>query len=215
MQNRSLLSTASLDRIEQAVAAAEKSTSCEFIVVLAPASSRYEGRALRTGTAVAVLVFVALYWINELWLYGAPDALLLLLEAAAAGLLTALAFSRVAVLRRSILPRWRMQAAVQDAANAVFTDENVSLTKDRNAVLLYVSVLEGEARLMPDIGAQNRLHAATVGEIAAALGNAKSGDPTELVCDAIRKLGQGCVECFPVQADDLNELPDRPQIRMP
>lgn len=210
-----LLSTASLDRIEQAVADAERSTSCEFIVVLAPASSRYEGRALRTGAAAAVLVFVALYWINELWLYGAPDALVLLLEAAAAGALTALAFSRIAVLRRSILPRWRMQSAVQDAANAVFTDENVSLTKDRNAVLLYVSVLEGEARLMPDIGAQNRLHDATLGEISAALASARSGDPTQLVCDAIRRLGQSCVECFPVQADDQNELPDRPQIRMP
>lgn len=183
--------------------------------MLAPASSRYEGRALRTGAAAAVLVFVALYWINELWLYGAPDALLLLLEAAAAGALTALAFSRIAVLRRSILPRWRMQSAVQDAANAVFTDENVSLTRDRNAVLLYVSVLEGEARLMPDIGAQNRLHDAMLGEISAALSSARSGDPTQLVCDAIRKLGQGCVECFPVQADDQNELPDRPQIRMP
>ena len=215
MQNRSLLSTASLDRIEQAVADAEKSTSCEFVVVVAPASSRYEGRALRMGAAAAVLMFVALYWINELWLYGAPDALLLLLEAAAAGALTALAFSRVSVLRRWILPRWRMQSAVQDAANAVFTDENVSLTKDRNAVLLYVSVLEGEARLMPDIGAQSRLNDSSLGEIAAALASARTGDPTTLLCDAIRILGQGCVECFPVRADDQNELPDRPLIRMP
>lgn len=215
MQNRSLLNTASLDRIEQAVADAEKSTSCEFVVVVAPASSRYEGRALRMGAAAAVLMFVALYWINELWLYGAPDALLLLLEAAAAGALTALAFSRVSVMRRWILPRWRMQSAVQDAANAVFTHENVSLTKDRNAVLLYVSVLEGEARLMPDVGVQTRLQNAAIGEISAMLAHAKSGDPTQLVCDAVRKLGQGCVECFPVQADDQNEMPDRPLIRMP
>jgi uncharacterized membrane protein len=40
MQQQALLSDAGLKRIEAAVAAAEARTSCEFVVVLAPAAAR-------------------------------------------------------------------------------------------------------------------------------------------------------------------------------
>jgi putative membrane protein len=104
---------------------------------------------------------------------------------------------------------------VDAAALSTFSFENVSLTKERNAVLLYVSVLEGEIRLMPDIGLQKRLHEGALGEIEGALKNAQDGDPVELLCETIRKLAGHCKDCFPVHAADQNELPDRPQIRLP
>lgn len=184
-------------------------------MVLAPASSRYEGRALRAGAAAAVIMFVGLYWLNTLVFEFAPDALLMLLEAAAVGGLLAWLASRVDPLRRLLIPRWAMNAAVAAAAHATWSEENVSLTKDRNAVLLYISVLEGAVRLMPDIGMQQKLHEGKLGEIEGALVNADQGDPVELVCGAVRKLGECCKECFPIQDDDKNELPDRPQIRLP
>lgn len=215
MQNRALLLPASLDRIEAAVADAEKLTSCEYVVVLAPSSSRYEGRVLKAAAAVAVMIFVVLYWANGLLFEVDTDPMLLLLEASAAGSLFALAFSRISVLRRTLIPRWVMRATVDAAAHSTFSLENVSLTKDRNAVLIYVSVLEGEVRLMPDIGVQQRLNEGATGEILGMLSNAQTGDGTELLCEAVRKLGGQCKECFPLQADDKNELPDRPQIRLP
>lgn len=184
-------------------------------MVLAPASSRYEGRALRAGAAAAVIMFVGLYWLNTLAFEFAPDALLMLLEAAAVGGLLAWMASRLDPLRRLLIPRWAMNAAVETASHATWSEENVSLTKDRNAVLLYVSVLEGALRLMPDIGLQQKLHEGKLGEIEGALANADHGDPVELVCSALRKLGECCKECFPLQDDDQNELPDRPQIRLP
>jgi putative membrane protein len=215
LQNRSLLTEQSLDRIEAAVAEAEAHTSCEYIVVLAPASDRYEGRALKAGAAAAVIMFVALYWLNE-WLYGMPlDPLLLLVEASALGAAVSLLCARLNPLRRLLIPRWRMAAAVDSTAHSVFSEENVSLTRDRNAVLLYISVLEGELRLMPDIGVQQKVHDARLGEIESHLANAGQGDPTELVINALQELAQCCKECFPIREDDENELPDRPQIRLP
>ena len=215
MRNRSLLSEESLDRIEAAVADAESHTSCEYIVVLAPASDRYEGRVIKTGAAAAVILFVALYWLND-WMFGMPlDPLLLLIEAAAIGAVISLLFGKVSALRRLLIPNWRMTAAVDVIAHSIFSEENVSLTKDRNAVLIYVSVLEGEVRLMPDIGVQQKVHDAKLGEIEAGLANADQGDPTELVVTALNKLAECCKERFPIQDDDENELPDRPQIRLP
>lgn len=184
-------------------------------MVLAPASSRYEGRALRAGAAAAVMLFVGLYWLNSLALDVTPDALLMLLEASAVGGLLAWLASRLDPLRRLLIPRWAMKSAVETAAHATFSQENVCLTRDRNAVLLYISVLEGELKLMPDIGIQRVLHEAKLGEIGGALANAVEGDAVELVCDAIRKLGDCCKERFPILPDDRNELPDRPQIRLP
>jgi len=197
------------------VADAEKHTSCEYIVILAPASDRYEGRVIKVGALAALILFVALYWLND-WLYGVPlDPLLLLIEATAIGAAISLLFGKINTLRRFLIPRWRMTAAVDTIAHSIFSEENVSLTKDRNAVLLYISVLEGEVRLMPDVGVQQRVHDAKLGEIESHLANADQGDPTELVITALRELAQCCKECFPLQDDDENELPDRPQIRLP
>ena len=63
-----MLTEASLDRIETAVAEAEKLTSCEYIVVLAPASSRYEGRVIKAGALGALLAYAVLYSLN-FWLF--------------------------------------------------------------------------------------------------------------------------------------------------
>ena len=196
------------------MAEAEKLTSCEYIVVLAPAASRYEGRVLKAGALAALLAFAALYSTN-LWLYGEPDALWLLIEAVATGGIVSLAFARFTPLRRLLIPRWVMNSSVDAASHATFSQENVSLTKDRNAVLIFVSVLEGEMRLMPDIGVQQRVPASKLGEIEGKLSNAQSGDPATLICEALQNLGECCKDCFPIEPDDVNELPDRPQIRLP
>lgn len=215
LQNKVLLAPATLDRIEAAVAAAEKSTRCEIIVVLAPASSLYEGRASRAAVGVALLVFLSLYSINRL-VYGIEaNALTLLLEALFFGAIAAVAFSRWAPLRRLLSTRAQRSTAVQRAAGATFFEERVGATKERNAVLLYVSVLEGEARLLADVGLEAKAHDAVLGGILAALNNAASGDAAALVCDAVARLGALCAEHFPIQAGDDNELPDRPQVRLP
>jgi putative membrane protein len=213
MENRELLSEAALDRIEAAVADAERATSCQFVVVIAPAASRYEGRVLACGVAAAVLTFVALFWANTLLFGESLNALLLLIEALAAGALATWLFARVHALRRLIVPRWRMAAAVEDASSATFTAERMTETAQRNAVLLFVSVLEGEARLMPDVGVREKVSEARLGEILASLKNAESG--VNAVCEAISALAEECRKAFPPNAQQENSLPDRPQIRLP
>lgn len=209
-----MLSEESLDAIETAVADAEQATSCEYIVVLAPSSDRYDARVFKVGGLTTLLAFAVIYSLNQ-WLYGSPHAMWLLLEALAVGVVVTVALARMDTLRRLVVPHRMRSERVDTAAGATFFGENVSLTKDRNAVLLYVSVFEGEVRLLPDVGIQQKAHDAKLNEIRARLANADDGDPTTLVCEAVRELGRLCKECFPLQDDDENELPDRPQIRMP
>lgn len=213
--NRTLLSEHSLDRIEEAVGEAEKRTSCEYIVVLAPASSRYQGRIMAAGALVAVLVYLALYALN-LWQADVGiDPLWLLIEASGIGGLLAYTLTRFNPLRRLLIPRWAMTSAVDTAAHATFSQENVGLTRDRNAIMIYISVLEGEVRVMPDIGVLQKVPEGKLGEIRARLANNEDEDPTSLLCAAILTLAEYCESCFPIEPDDENELPDRPQIRLP
>lgn len=205
----------SLDRIEEAVAEAERNTSCEFVVVLAPASARYEGRVFTLAAAIAVIVFVLAHYANQHLLYTASDPPLLLLEALIAGGVTGALFARVGMLKRLIVPAWQRSARVDIAAAATFTQEKVSLTAERNAALLFVSVLEGEVRLMPDIGLARKTQEARLGEILSGLAHAQSGDPVGLIENALRDLGKCCGEGFPRAENDSNELPDKPQIRLP
>jgi putative membrane protein len=215
LHDRSLLSGESLDRIENAVADAEATTTCEFIVVLAPASSRYDARVILTGIAAGIITYLLIFWAN-VWLADEGlNSLLLLLESVAAGVVAWLAFSRVDALKRLVVPHWRRHGAVEDAANTAFTEEQVFLAPERNGVLIYVSVFEGEARVMADIGLRRKLHDSTLGEAQALLTAAEPADPAERVCRALELLATGCRECFPATADKDNEFSDRPQIRMP
>ncbi|MCF6227470.1 MAG: hypothetical protein L3J82_02240 [Planctomycetes bacterium] len=215
MQNRALLSEASLDAIEKAVAEAESCTSCEFIVVLAPESDRYRGRVHLALSVIGVLIFVIMYSVYR-WALDAPiDALRLLAEALFGTAVAWVFFNKWGALKRAIIPLYRLEDAVETASSATFTQESVTMTKERNGCLIFASVLEGEVRIMPDIGLLKAVSEAKLGEIKSKLANAQSGDPTELICDTLKALGDCCTEKFPIEPDDVNELPDRPQIRLP
>jgi len=196
------------------VAEAERHTSCEYVVVLAPASSRYDSRVWLTGLLAGLLMFLGAHFANDLLLDTDTNAPLLLLESLIVGGIVGALFWRFDALKRLIVPRWRRSACVEIAADATFSKEKVGLTRDRNAVLLFVSVLEGEVRMLPDIGLVQKLHDAELGKIKAMLNNG-AGDPVQLLEDALIALGKACGGCFPRAADDVNELPDKPQIRLP
>lgn len=215
LQNKVLLTPAALDRVEAAVAEAEKAACCEIIVVFAPASSRYEGRGMRAGIGAALIVFLSVYNINTLAFNAVPEPLLLLAEALLVGVIVAIMFTRWAPLRRMLITRAQRATAVTLAAGAAFFEERAHSTVARNAVLLYVSVLEGEARILPDTGFVAEAHDAPFGEIQAALNSAQSGDAVSLVCNAVAQLGALGARHFPMAPGDSNELPDRPQIRHP
>jgi len=215
LQKSTLLGQDALSRIEAAVAQAEAKTSCEFVVVLAPASSRYEGTAMRVGALAAVLTFVVIYWFTRIAMNVRPDALYLLAESVAMGAIVTWAFARLAPLRRLLARRITQSLFVSQAASAAFHEQKVAWTKDHNAALLYISVMEGEARLLGDLGLQQKAGEANLNEIQAALNAASDGDGASLIEHALARLGELGAKHYPRAAGDVNELPDKPVIRLP
>lgn len=139
----------------------------------------------------------------------------MLLEAVVAGTLTWVLCARNPAVQRRLLRRWRQAAAVDFAAAATFTREKIAMTSGRNAALLFVSVLEGEVRFMPDSGLVAKVPEPALGEVLSALAHANDVDPVDAIEQTLEKLGQLCATAFPRQAGDQNELPDKPQILLP
>lgn len=215
LQSPSLLKASALDRIARAVANAETATSCELVVVLAPASSRYEGRALKAGAAAALLTFLALYWVLRFMTIWPPDALWLLAESCVIGALATLAFSRVAIFKRLLISRAATSAMVSSTSNAVFMEQKVASTREHNAVLIFISLFEGEARVVADQGLNGKIPESVLNEVQARLNETREGDSLQLVEGAITSIGSLCAGAFPRRPDDQNELPDSPVIRLP
>jgi putative membrane protein len=117
-------------------------------------------------------------------------------------------------VRQILIRRSTARQAVDLASAACFWEQKIGFTKQHNAILLYVSIAEGQARLLPDAGVTAKIPDAKFGELSQRL-NAGEGDATELVCGVIRDVSALVKDAFPRAAEDINEVPDKPVIRFP
>lgn len=213
LNDESLLTPQALERIERAVAQAEQGTSCEIAVVLAPASSRYEVPVFQLAGLFTIVAFVALdalnFFVLETDMLDNPLWLMCCSLAVGAGVAM---FVTSTGLRRKFVSAAQARKAVDLAAAASFWEQKIGFTTEHNAVLLYVSVWEGQARVLADAGATTKIADAKFGEIAKSL-NDSSGDGLEAVCAAIAQIGALVKPVFPRAGDDVNEVPDKPVIR--
>jgi putative membrane protein len=85
----------------------------------------------------------------------------------------------------------------------------VGLTRERTGVLLYVSQLEGEARVLADKGITDSIPPetwrATTKRVESLARNARGGDG---LARAIREFAEPLAHALPARGDDIDELPD-------
>lgn len=114
-------------------------------------------------------------------------------------------------LRRWLTPGRTKAARVAAAARATFYDLGVSRTSGRNGILLYVSLLERRAELVPDIAIEPRVLGDGWTRAAAAIQAAAGRCDFDALLEAMSALGPALGQAMPRQADDVNELPDEPR----
>jgi putative membrane protein len=134
---------------------------------------------------------LASLWIDPVVLAGAAGAAVHLLP----------------MLQRALTPRRARRRAVRRAALVAFHDRGVRRTRGRTGVLVYVSLLERMAEVVPDDAV---LRAAPIDAWKAAAARidravVRGGHATAV---AIAALGEVLGPCMPIAADDVNELPD-------
>lgn len=218
-----LFNPAEKEKINQAVASAEKLTSGEIVPVVATASGRYD-RAEDLGGFLLALAALAVTWTLEQrivpvagdWAQGQrltlalPWIMLILI----AGFVVGVALtSRVGWLRRLLTPESEMREEVERAAWHAFGSFRVRRTAAGTGILLYVSLFERRVCVLGDDAIAGRLEQKDWNEVRdivlKGLGNGQAADA---MCEAVARCGELLGRHFPYRPGDVNEIGDELRI---
>jgi putative membrane protein len=193
-----MLSQAGLARVAAAVAAVERHTAGEVVVVVAQQSATWSGvrgcSALLASSAVAVVgaAFV-------------DDALLRWL-AVAVPATACVAWIAAGWFVRVLASDDALDGAVASAAKAAFVDTGVSTTTARAGVLIYVSLLERRVHLLADTRAHALVGGAGWSLYARRVATAMKGHAVDELIAVVGEVGETLAGAFPRRDQQENRL---------
>lgn len=191
-------------RVAEVVGRVESRTGAELVVTVRAASDHYRDADLISGVLLALAVLLVYLYLPLTF----SDAL--------AGPAVVLAFSlgfaistRLTGLRRVLLARARLHAAVRAAAREAFVDQSISTTRGRAGILVFVSLLERRVEIVADIGITNAPLPDSWTAAVQSLERSLERDPSPAGFEqALAALAAPLAHALPRQTDDVNELPD-------
>ena len=197
-------------RVQQAVEAAERLTSAEIVPIIVMRSGLYRDARYRAGLTVAAAVLTVLMTVEAAWLpwgwHAANAAWLLLATMIAYG--AGHWFGRFAPIVRVFTPADRMRHKVQLRAERAFLQQGLSKTRERNGLLIMLSLLEHQVYVLADqplfelvpAGLWDHIVAETVTPV-------KAGDIIGGLCRGIERAGTVLAQYCPSRpGDNPNEL---------
>jgi putative membrane protein len=182
----------------------EAASDAEVVIAVRPQSGPYRDADLLAGiaAALATLAFQLFSpWEFELaWIF---------VETILVGMAGAVLASRMPPLRRLLTSVRRRREAVHAAACAAFHDKGIGGTARSTGILIYVSLLERTAEVLPDRGVAGRVEGAVWSERVAAIQDAvqRRAPATELAA-RIAALKPLLAARLPRTAGDVDELQD-------
>lgn len=131
------------ERITAAIQSAETKTSCEIVCVLAQTSAHT--------SALSVLIAAAVSLVTP-WLLTAFTAMTVqrILSLQALVFFALLLVFCIPCLRVALIPRKGRRAIAHRAAMEQFINRGIGRTADRRGILIFVSLAERYARIIPD-----------------------------------------------------------------
>lgn len=221
MLRRLKLEAASFDTIKTAVATAETKTTGEIALALTAESARYSVYELMAALCVGVFTFAVLLpfsgmiqqFLDKL-MWGAAVWHLPAFFGISCFGITAILFwvANVPAVDRLIIPQTVRRRTVYNRALRHFVESGVYATENRSGILIFVSYMEREVRILADTGISAKIDPALWNLIAVDLAEGLgTTDATGAFVRAVERCGQLLAEHFPAPAnaeDNPNELPD-------
>jgi putative membrane protein len=187
-------------RIHELVTELERGSAAELIVAVHPRSARYRESEWLAGTALALV------WLAVFLYHPEPfDFTFLPLELGVSFLVGALVTRAVGPIKRALSSTRAVHAEVDRAAKTAFHDLGVSRTRARTGLLVFVSMLEGRAQIVSDVGVPKLELFAT---LAPRLDRAVRRRDFGAFATLLAELGPALAEALPKAHDDDNELAD-------
>jgi putative membrane protein len=183
--------TVDVAKIEQRIAAVERTTGAQVVVAIVGRSDRYpeaKWRAFALGVALAALAVVLFDVGQRSWLplHGglASSAIIL-----ASGALFWLAAHYFDVVARLFVRPGRARAEVRQHAEVMFLSRELFATPGRNAILMMASRFERRLVIVPDVAYRGKVgHAEWEGVIAATAPGLRGYDAGAAFLDGLAAL---------------------------
>ncbi|HSN17410.1 MAG TPA: TPM domain-containing protein [Gammaproteobacteria bacterium] len=189
--------------ITQAIQAAEKRTSGEFVAVVARGSDTYRSTALLWAAGLAFILPAPLLLFSHLRYLGIYQLQV------AVFIVLILAFEFLPGLHMALVPKSLRHARTSRLAHAQFYEQGVQLTREHSGVLLFVSLAERYVEIVADKGIHEKIGEqrwrAIVDAFTTKVG---AGDVTGGFVSAITACGEAMAEHYPAKPDDIDELSD-------
>lgn len=203
MAEKDFLRTEARTEARRAVEDVELRTSAEVLLAVRRVSGRYREADYLLGFLLALATLLALLFLPQpfaLWTFP--------LDVAASFALGSWLSTRLPSVRRLLTPASVRTAAVQAAAQVEFTAMRLSRLPNRNAILVYVSLLERTAVVLPDLGIEPDRIGPGWSDACRRLQAAVARLDWSETLLAFRELGPTLAEAYPRATDDVNELSD-------
>lgn len=214
------LSAEALERVSQKVKAAESKTSGEIVVAVSAESNDYSFWELFAAVIVSLAATICMLPFSERirafyeslnW--TAPEWYLPAIFVFTSFFLILVLFGLFNVippLDRFVIPRAFRNKAVSDRAMRAFCELGVCSTRDRTGILIFVSYLERQARILADEGIAKKIGPDLWQLIVNGLSEEIGKNNAETAfCDAVEKCGELLAQYFPADKEDNpDELDD-------
>jgi putative membrane protein len=205
--------------VSAAIAEAEKKTAAEIVPVVATTSDAYERAEDLVGLAMA-LVASALAWTQAHRLPTDGDSeysdvqLPYVLVSMLGGWIVGVFLAKAAPwLKRLAISRKRMTVRTLIAAKHAFDSLHAHKTTHGTGVVIYVSLFEHRVCVWADKHVSAKIpEAEWKGITEALIKSLRDGKHKDGLIEAIKHCGELLSKHFPVQAGDVNELPNELRI---
>ena len=191
-------------RIKEAVIAAEKRTSGEFVAVAARSSDAYLSIALLWSVGLALVLPAPLLLfpthLRYLDIYQLQIVVFILFS---------FLFEFLPGLHMALVPKRIRHAHASRLAHAQFFEQGVQLTREHSGVMLFVSMAERYVEIVADRGIHEKIGEARWQAIVDGFtAKVSSGDVTGGFVAAIAACGEAMAEHYPAKPGDTDELSD-------
>jgi putative membrane protein len=208
MSEREFFEKQARTKVREAVEAVEAQTSAELVVAVRRQSSHYRHVDVALGSLSAFIVLLLLLFLP--WPF---DVNWMPVEVALSFSVGMAVSSTFWTLKRWLVRDRCLREATWRAACTLFHEKGISRTSGRNGILVLVSMLERRVEIVTDIGidvdALGPGWTEALGKIRGAVGAKPDFDR---FVQALVELGPALGVLMPRAEDDVNELPDEPDV---
>jgi putative membrane protein len=192
-----------MQRVVDAIRAAEARTAGEIFCVIAHASSSYTLVPIAWAAMAALLVPLPLIYLTS-W----PAGTIYLLQLAT--FIVAAAVLSVPAVRFRVVPKQAMHRRAHAEAIRQFLAHGLHLTERRTGVLIFASVAEHYAEIVADAGINAKVEPnAWESVITAMIAAIKDGRPGDGFVTAVEQCGAMLARHFPPGTINRDELPNK------